>query len=255
MSEEPQWTAWKAYLNSLFRTGGAGYELIKETSLATGVDPSERTVGRLFWRDDMEKYNVVKWGRIFPANTQVQYINTVAAYEGDYVLSISNPTDHYCEASTKFGALKKEQKTAYEVRWFYRSGLMHITFAQVRCGQVAADGLWAWIRWIYSRSDGHPGWIYYDPSGVIADLPGGIEYIDVDTWNYCRLVADWDNEIYDRLITNNLDIDLSSLSLPLRTVTETPGHFRIHVNPATLATVALPYPIYVDDARLYLNVE
>lgn len=219
-----------------------------------GLDPSEREKNRLFWRDDMENYKVVKW-EIYPANTVAKYINTVRAFEGNYVLSISNPTDNYCEVYRKFGSLKKEQKTAYEVRWFYRTCLQHITFAMVRCGQVVTEGLWAWIRWMTIRSDGHPGWKYYDSNKGIEDVPGGIEYLDVSTWNYCKLIADWDNGIYDRLITNNLDIDLSSLSLPLRKITETQGQFRIHVNPSILAGTPLPYPTYVDDARLYINVE
>lgn len=254
MSEEPQWTAWKAYLDSLFKTGGAGYETIKEQLRAIGGDPSERTVRRLFWRDDMEGYTTMRWSPQYPADVVMAYINSVAAFEGDYVLRVQSPSEIYCECLVKFGCIKKEQKTSFEMRWHKRpntqlGGLVD----QIRVPTSMADGYKARLYWDALRTGG-AGWLYRDAGGVNRPIPDADEVIHDDTWNYLKIVVDWENNRYYRLVTNLLDLDISNLALQ-RTVLPViaPGIFIVVLGFGALFGTATPYPHYVDDCRIYLN--
>lgn len=234
-------------------------EILNEIGLnvqsITGLDPSERTYRRLFWRDNMENYTVTKWTAGFPTGTVVSYVNNLpiegGAFEGNYVLSVQHPTNTHCECRIRFGCFKL-QKTAFEMKWYLRSGLEAGGYiSQLRCESNASDTLNGMIRWNRNREDGTQGWEYRGKEGVFLSIPHATEYIRDNTWNYVKITIDWENGIFYRLITNLLDIDLSELHL--RTITDVIGYSSIvlcfDITPGT----TLPYASYVDDTRLYLN--
>jgi len=242
-------------LSKMPRGGGASRALYQAFS-SYGLDPSERDVRRLFWRDDMENYNTVKWDPL--GNATVAYVNNAppaGAFEGDYVLRIQNAVSPHIEAHVRFGCFKA-QKIGFEMRWFkdaisYNSGFVEL----IRCERDINIAIRGVLFWTTTRGDGTPGWRYYDSMGNIIDIPGATEYILDDTWNYVKVIIDWEKGTFHRLVTNLLDLDLSSLSLlSLSDVGYWhggAGHFRVVVIFDCLG--AGPWVQYIDDARLYLN--
>lgn len=240
----------KEALEDLFSSSG----LDKYGMLEACVDPSERVLRRLFWREDMENYSVVKWIPNDPSDTVISYTNTApvrGAFEGDYVLSVHHATNRHCETRVNFGCFRL-QKTGFEMRWFKRPGTKYGGYVgNVRCEDVAAAALKAMVRWTTERDDGEEGWEYRDSNSNVIDVPGGKENILNNTWNYVKMIIDWENGTFDRLTTNLLDIDLSGIAL--ETISTGIGQFRILLGFDVLDSVTLPYPSYVDDTRLYLN--
>jgi hypothetical protein len=210
------------------------------------LDPSEREVRRLFWRDDMENYNVCKWTPGFN-NPTVAYVNTpIAAFEGDYVLrAVAAAFNYYEIMSPRFGCFKP-QKTGLELRWWYDATSRWIDVGQFYLSPDSVRLLRAVIGW-------HEGkWCYRNPAGPTVDLPGGSEALVADSWNYLKIIVDWENRRYDRLISNFLDLDLTTV-LPdptLSVSTYSAGQFFVLLG---FLKTAVNQPSYVDDVRIYLN--
>ena len=88
-------------------------------------------------------------------------------------------------------------------------------------------------------------------------ITGANEIVMDTTWNYLKLVIDWNKRVYKRLITGFLDLDLTSLLLHAvqPSITAAPwmtqGGFEVIVgfrlNEGTRG--------YIDDVRLYVNEE
>jgi hypothetical protein len=231
-----------------------------KTFLAGGMipslDASEREVRRLFWRDDMENYNVCKWTPFWPAGVAVGYVNTpISAFEGDYVLRANHPTEIYYEVmSPRFGCFKP-QKTGLELRWWYDATTVALNVGQFYLSPDGARQFRAVIRW----SNGV--WWYWSSTGAYVNIPGGSEALVSDSWNYLKIIVDWENRRYDRLITNFLDLDLTKV-LPDPTLRAPWG---MGLNPEIsialgqfyvvlgFSKTAVNQPSYVDDVRLYLN--
>jgi hypothetical protein len=211
------------------------------------LDASEREVRRLFWRDDMEDYNVCRWTPNWPAGGEVGYVNTpISAFEGDHVLRANHPTEGvYDIMSPRFGCFKP-QKTAFEMRWWYdvytRTGGHVAQFWLPPTGL----GYLAGIRWYNGR------WQYEHDYGNFQDIPGGSEALVPDSWNYLKVIVDWENRRFYRLISTFLDLDLTAVlpdpALPL--FAAAPGQFYILLG--FQKTVA-NRPSYIDDVRIYLN--
>jgi hypothetical protein len=209
------------------------------------LDPSEREVRRLFWRDDMENYNVCKWIPSYPVGGTVAYVNTpISAFEGDYVLRANHPTATYYDiVSPTFGCFKP-QKMSCEMRWWKDATTRHTGMAMFYRPTTGVQ-LRSGIRW-----EGR--WQYLNVAGNYEDIPGGSEAIIDDSWNYLKIMVDWENRRYSRLITNFLDLDLTTV-LPdptLPVLTGTLGQFYIVL---FFWKTAVNQPSYVDDVRLYLN--
>lgn len=221
------------------------------------LDASEREVRRLFWRDDMEDYSIMRWFPQTPADVEMAYVNSVAAFEGDYVLRVQSPTNVHCECGVRFGCIKKEQKTSFEMRWHKRPLTEHGGYVgQIRSPNIIADGYKAMLCWSALRMGGAgcAGWEYRDVNGVIQSIPNADEVIRDDTWNYLKIVINWENNRFYRLVTNLLELDISNLALQKTThpVLE-PGTFTVLLGFGALSGTTTPYPHYVDDCRIYLN--
>jgi hypothetical protein len=107
------------------------------------------------------------------------------------------------------------------------------------------------VFWYRLRPDGTSGWAYQDHNGVVRYLTDGEENIREDAWSYLRLVLDYKNKRYDRIQTNLIDLDLSSY--PLYPWVAWSECFLVSVAAAINSAAVLPYPIYIDDVRVYLN--
>jgi hypothetical protein len=211
------------------------------------LDPSEREVRRLFWRDDMENYNVCKWTPGWPGGQVVGYVNTpISAFEGDYVLRANHPTaDAYEIKSPRFGCFKP-QKTGLELRWWYDATTRRFDVGQFF---LSPDGV-RLLRAVVSWNEGK--WTYRGPTGAYLDILGGSEALVADSWNYLKIIVDWENRRYHRLITNFLDLDLTTV-LPdptLSASTYPAGQFFVLWG---VYKTAVNQPSYVDDVRIYLN--
>lgn len=213
-------------------------------------DPSERDVSRLFWRDDMEEYDTCKWTKT-GSDTVVKYVNNIPAYEGNGVLSISRASSGYMGAYLLFGCVKG--KTAFELRWYSRKSISNIAVGLLRSGAVHGEGLRSAVNW-GKRLDKKQGWMYRDVNFAWKDVVGGVENVANDAWNYVKLIVDWERRRYHRLVTNLLDIDLSSLALNQYNE-PTLGFLQPAVDFYIASGTSLPYPCYIDDARLYLDEE
>lgn len=242
------YTLTKEALESIFSSSG----LDKYGMLEVCVDPSERLLRTLFWRDDMEAYNQVKWSSNYPTDvlpTLVYVNNEIPAFEGDYVLRTQHATARYFEIVNHFSSFK-EQKIAFEMRWYKRGGSQRIIIGQLRTDNTVS-GFSGEIGWVSLRSDDVTGWILVDSTGGVVNLTDAEEVIRNDTWNYMKIIIDWQNHRFHRLITNALDLDLTSYGL--YPTSNTAGMFRILLGFTMSATVTPPYPCYIDDTRLYLN--
>lgn len=219
-------------------------------TLGVGYEPSERNRKRLYWREDMENYTTPKW---YPTIDEViTYINTTRAFEGDYVLSMQSPTITNISANAYFGAIKPGIH-AVELRWWKAPATAQVWGLRFyNSGPVTTDAYIAEALWQESAG---PGWTYTAENGSETRIPTnlGLENIYDNLWNYLYLEADFQNNIYRRLKSNHLDVDLSSLNLPLYHATGWPrGRFGINLIATTNAPAT---PVYFDDVRLYLDVE
>lgn len=258
MTEKEEHTTYPVGPLSYTRTVQAFKEALENLATDPGLflnlDPSERLLKRLLWRDDMENYTTMKWLAGYPADVEMAYINSVAAFEGDYVLRVQSPTDTHCECVVRFGCIKKEQKTSFEMRWHKRPSTSLGGFVgQIRSPNNMVDGYKAMLRWSALRTDGS-GWEYRGADGVVRPIPNSDEVIRDNTWNYLKIVVDWENNRFYRLITNLLDLDMSNLALQNTVFPVTnPGTFTVILAFTALPGTATPYPHYVDDCRIYLN--
>lgn len=219
------------------------------------LDPSERVKKRLFWRDDMEGYATCKWSGIYGGSV-ASYVNNatvgaqaVSAFEGDYYLQVINTSDNYAQAGLTCGlATIPSGIHAAEIRWL-KSGLNH-TIAELFLvrSDIALTEIVAGIRYYASANK----WRYYASNGAWLEIPDSEEAIHNLSWNYVKIVVDFSNNVYRRLVTTKLDIDLSSLNLSLREETVGGnGYSTFRVG----AQVTANNPVFFDDARIYLDEE
>lgn len=232
---------------SYSRTVQALKEALSQEFTSYGLDPSEREVKRLFWRDDMENYTRCRWIPGYPVGTEVFYADAIPAFEGDYVLACQHPTDRFFScASVYFSQIARNQKVSVELRWYSRLNIYNFFLGLFNTDR-AGSSVYGSVSWNGDR----PGWAYEDPNGNVVFITGGEEAIHVDAWNYLRMVLDYEKNSYARIQTNLIDVDLSGL--PLRTRPDVAGQSRIAFAVDLRAAAVLPYPFYVDDVRLYLN--
>lgn len=220
-------------------------EALSQEMRSYGLDPSEREVRRLLWRDDMENYVFNKWSTMIMGTSIPAYVNNeIPAFEGDSVLSIRDPASTASSVGVGFGLLPKV-KNSVELRWYKNASLRTmVLYFHLYDGVYdrACDIRWSSYdnRWEYRGSDG--GFDNYPALG-------GGEKIGNDTWNYLKLIGDFENNRYSRLITTGLDVDMSSIPLYTVPSAETPWtNLSLIVN-----AVAPNTPGYFDDVRIYLN--
>jgi len=54
-------------------------------------------------------------------------------------------------------------------------------------------------------------WLYQDSAGAMQDIPGGTEDLEVTkAWHYVKMIVDWENFIYKKIITDSLDIAVTA---------------------------------------------
>lgn len=221
-------------------------------SLRTCVDPSERETRTLFWRDDMENYTTMKWVPHWTGNI-LDYVNTVRAFEGDYVLRFRMPTARHAGARTLFGRINKG-KIAFEVRWLMDRRLIESLVVSIINGPITGDA-YQYAGVSYDTIENR--WLYRGAALALLPISGGEEYIGGNTagtlsWNYLKLIVDFENNFYEKLITNSLNIDLKTLdyTIPTDIADWTRGlTFFLLVG----HVLANGDPVYFDDARIYVN--
>jgi len=229
----------------------------KSLLLATSMclDPSEREVRRLFWRDDMENYNICKWTPREPGVT-VGYVNTApihGAFEGDYVLRAINPAGTEFNLDTFFGRLPN-CKVSLEARWWKDSHIRWMRLAMDLYDSMrgyCTVGHLQWAandeRWKYSEAFAAKN----IPGGGGTDFPEGREPIEDDTWNYAKATFDFLSNKYSRLESNGKVIDLTPFNLPLYTFASARKSSTTIV--LYVRTDVANQPVYFDDVRVYIN--
>jgi hypothetical protein len=211
------------------------------------LDPSEREVRRLFWRDDMEDYTVMKWIATDVPNAVLSYVNNeIPAFEGDYVLKTINPADTASQLRTRYFGMLPRKINAFEIRWWRPANLTHMEFFLVSNNGVDTR-YYAGVRWNQATA----AWEYRDSGGVWHNIPNSPQTIVEESWNFLRLSADFQNYRFHRLVCNELDLDLASLNIPLESAVDGfSGLSYVGLRGRhTVANVA----DYFDDARIYLN--
>jgi hypothetical protein len=208
--------------------------------------PSERTFKRLMWRDDMENSPVVKWQNYSGAAVCTYDNADKGAFEGDYVLKITSVnTDCTARPLHGFGRMPPGIH-AVELRWLNDANVQDRIF-QFWDSDFVGQARRMMVRWASNR------WQYESSLNVFTDIPDGEEYIGNNSWNYLRIVADFRNLLYRRLVTSYLDINLTSLSLPMIPCLATSaGWTDIQLQGQTSA---VDQARYYDDVRLYQDDE
>lgn len=211
------------------------------------LDPSEREIMRLFWRDDMENYATLKW-LAAQAGTNLSYVNKdIPAFEGDYVLKMVNPNSTVSTIRTvNFGKLPL-QINALEIRWWRPADLTSVFFALIN-NDGAGTRFEAAVQYHESGF-----WRYPTDSSLLnwANINGGKETITAESWNYLMLLFDYKNRQLRHIKTNSLS--LKPLTHPIPTMADDgEGVSYIGVY-AVLGHINDPF--YLDDARIYLNLE
>lgn len=238
-TEEPQWTAWKAYLDEKFGT------TMRQVIADVGGDPSERSLRRLFWRDNCERYRVNKWTTY--AGSTVSYNDEdIPAFEGDGVLKlVDDGSGVFAYCFINFGQFS-EARHSVELWWYREIGIMEmwIDFAL----NDGAENRNAYIRWNAATDR----WEYTDEldadgNAIWKPVSGGAEYIDYDTWNRAKLTVDWSTNKIVALETTGLDL-ATSIDMLIRTTSAHNTRVRLNKNSQNPSQ-----PIYFDDIRVYQN--
>lgn len=207
------------------------------------LDPSERTIKRLFWRDNCEAYDVVKWPILGRPTTVCEYSQEVPAFEGDYVLKLDDTAFEFTNCQVRFGMFNARQRHSVEL-WWYRENNIHEMWVELGLQNGSQQ------RVAYIRHNGRTGinrWEYYDSSGNWVPVPGGNEYIMYDTWNRFKMVVDWANNRYVKMESTGLDL---AMNAPLRVAASSVYYTRLRLYKDS---DGFPAPIYFDDIRLYQN--
>lgn len=220
------------------------------------VDPSERVYNKLFWRDDMENYTVCKWNTFYVGSVPA-YVNIIEAYEGNYVLQITNPGGATAPvAQATFGMLS-HKKHAIEIKWLMNRNTIERLIIGFFNGsyQSTGEAIGYGAEIYYSEINNR--WEYYSrATNERKPITGAEDYIGGDAtnpaWNYLKIVSDFENNILSRLVTNRLDLDLSAIPLNRYDDNARRGVFRFYIG-AYVQNVG--NPVYFDDARIYLNLE
>lgn len=219
-------------------------------------EPDQRTFKQLFWRDQMETpaggaVTTNKWNPWYGTGAVAYINNAIGAFEGDYVLRMQDTAAQEFGASVNFGCLKK-QILAVEYRWWKHSQIQYGGWVKLeRVSRTMAEALRGIIRWNSNRGGGlGAGWQYMDDTGNYANLIGAEEIIYNNSWNYVRLVIDFENGIYKQLKSNLVDIDLSSYAIRQFT---SGNQGQLELSIGFRVSGALPVACYLDDCRLYLN--
>lgn len=225
---------------SYTRTVQALKEALSQEFSSYGLDPTERSVRRLFWRDNMEDYPVNKWLLLTGVP---KYVTDIPAFEGDYVLSLNNPVGEYADCRVQFGMFPN-LKNSVELAWYKDPNLRRVWLEiDIRNGSVIRRVGVCWNKDV-------DRWEYGTSTGTYTAVPGGGEKIDSYTWNYLRLVGDWKNNVYSRLMTTGLDIDMSGI--PMASNPSTDCFSRVVLGKLSWG---VNQPAYFDDVRVYLNEE
>lgn len=206
------------------------------------LDPSERALRMLHYRDDMEAYTTMKFSPVAPvAAGEVTYINTVQAFEGDYVLCIDDADATADYATVRFGRFE-DGIHGVEMRWWKDANIDlggGITVTEYDGTNLHRFGV--------QYDEGNNVWQYIDSAaGAWTNITGGAEVILNDSWCYVKLLFDTANNRYHRLITDRLDRDLTGLA-ERAAADATEQSMLVQIG----ATVTATNPIYIDDFRVY----
>lgn len=211
---------------------------------------TERERMRLFWRDDMENYKICKWTEYYAVES-VSYVqglprakNPISAFEGDWILRIVGSSITPMVYS-RFGALDLK-KHSFEVRWYQdetiMSGIRLALLLANKTQRINAEIRYLSMddRWRCLVKGGNYTTVYQP------------DLIGENTWNYLKLIVDFENNRYDRFITNRLDVDLTSHQLPVApAATAEQGRLIFQLG----GFGETPPTLYFDDARIYLHEE
>jgi hypothetical protein len=219
----------------------------KSLSMMMSLDPSERDVRRLFWRDDMENYNLCKWrGR--HAGSTVAYVNNapwLGAFEGDYVLRMARTDGDRAETEAYFGKIPDEL-VSLEVRWWKDFNLQGFRLAIDLYDQSRTPGVirYANVQWFPNRWQVVTG-------APEATRDVATEYICDDTWNILKMFVDFSKDTYALIESNGKIIDLRSQNIPIIT---SPSTIQDRTRLVLAPTLKIPGdPAYCDDVRFYIH--
>jgi len=215
---------------------------------AYGVEPSEREKKRLLWRDDMELYTVIRWVDAGASpTTVVSYVNDeIPPFEGDYVLKFIDTAQLFSNVRTHYFGPLPLKINSFEIRWWRGLNLLQMEFYLVT-QPITGTRYYGALRWNVLTGC----WQNRDTALVWNDIAGTTETINTETWNYMRMIVDFENLRYHRLISNALDVNLASLNIPLQVT----GFAFDGLSYAGLRAhhSAVNCAAYVDDARIYVR--
>lgn len=214
-----------------------------------GLDSSEREKKRLFWRDDMELYTVIRWlDADASPTTVVSYDNDeIPPFEGDYVLKFVDTSRLTTAVRTHYFGPFPRAINSFEIRWWRGLNLQQMEFFLVT-QPITGIRYYGALRWNALTGC----WQYRDSNYVWHDLAGTAETINTLTWNYMRMRIDFQNLRLHHLISNALDVNLVGLAVPLQ-VDPTFVYDGLAYAGLRGRHNAMNSPCYVDDARIYVR--
>lgn len=208
----------------------------------------ERTVDRLFFRDDYETATPACIG-VAATTAEITHDSgtqgTVTPFEGAKMLRVSDVSHVTQQVYYQFGQMK-DGKIAVEVRWWKDADTADMVIKIEHHDKVTIDEYG--IRFLESGMK----WQYFNSAGSYADLTGGGEDIADGTWNYLRLTIDIKNNKYVRLETGVLNVAMGTLAGDTTADVVNEGKTKIIFG---ANTAAADDDAYYDDFRVYDKVE
>lgn len=180
---------------------------------------SRRRTGRAFFVDTFEHYNL-----LLTEKARIVGTNAIGVLAQDYPktglfcarLTTENVLDRTAYLQYNMGAFPKG-KFGIEFDFQCGSGVANLKYISI--GVYYYDGvnlIEGRVRWIGTDAVLLEKWQYYD--GAWKDVPNGaykfyVEAVTQPIYHNIKLIADIENELYVRLIYNEIEIDLSALPL------------------------------------------
>lgn len=226
-------------------------ELISLTgqSQASGLsfgEPEEREVKTLFFYDDYaddtpKVIGVTATTGEITTDTGTQGV--VTPFSGTKMLKVQDADAATNQVYYQFGRFA-DGKIGIKLRWFKNSDTSDFIIEINHHDKVTKETYK--VKFVEASMK----WQYWNSSGTYADISNGSENIADNTWNEVTLVIDLTNVKYGRLITNGLNLDLSTLSAQSAADTSTEGKTKIIFGATTGASNKASY---LDEFLVYRN--
>lgn len=209
--------------------------------MAMSPSPTFDGKKRLYFRDDMENYNINKWNATLGV---ASYVNTYGAWEGSYVLQIVNAGGTDWEFGKVLGVLNT--KASFEVNWDFAAGFSWM--------QMVVDQ-WTGVKRYRAQLSFHN----YTPRGYwyLNAVPQEVPIMDDRLnnlgflgWSFWKLYLDLAQHKYIAIATSETNDEGVEIESAMSSVDDTTSpHVRWYFQ-ARMS--GINQAMIFDDARVYL---